>query len=101
MIRKEIDSVISIVSDVTEISSQEILSKSRQADIVDARCLCIKILHTMGYLPSRISKYFGLTEVAIRRSLNLFDDRVHYNKLFVRMWKDIQKQLEEKEKMTS
>lgn len=55
----------------------------------------------MGYLPTRISKYFGLTEVAIRRSLNLFDDRVQYNKLFVRMWKDIQKQLAEKEKMTS
>lgn len=39
--------VIGVVSEVTEISRNEILSKSREQEVVDARCLLIYILYRM------------------------------------------------------
>ena len=54
MVSDEINLILASVSSITEIPPEDILSKSKQSDIVDARYIVIKILYNKGYSISRI-----------------------------------------------
>ena len=45
MVSDEINLILASVSSITEIPPEDILSKSKQSDIVDARYIVIKILY--------------------------------------------------------
>lgn len=90
MMKEEMTKIISVTAKITEIDADLIRSGSRQADIVDARCIAIKILHNMGYSIAKIAHFFHKTEVSVRNSLSGFDDRATNNKLFIRIYKEIE-----------
>ena len=49
------DRVITLVTEESDIPKEAILSKSRTAEVVDARHLAIKLLHSKDIYPSRIA----------------------------------------------
>lgn len=90
MMKEEMTKVVSITARITEIDAGLILSGSRQADVVDARCIAMRVLHDLGYSTSKIAHFFHKTEVSVRNSLSGFDDRATNNKLFIRIYKEIE-----------
>ena len=72
--------VLDLVSAETEIPKETILSKSRTIDVVDARHLAIKLLHSKNIYPSRIAAIFGISPRSVRHVITAFDTRVQANK---------------------
>lgn len=70
------DRVITLVSEETDIPREAILSKSRTAEVVDARHLVIKLLHSKDIYPSRIAATFGMSPRSVRHVITAFDARV-------------------------
>lgn len=68
-------SIFQLVSEVTEIDSNIILSKSRTAEVVDARYLLVHLLHKQGFYLSSIAKIMGLSRRAVEKIFAGFEDR--------------------------
>lgn len=62
--------ILSIISDVTEISENDILSKSFKEDIVEARMLLIYFCHKEGLLPAKIAELSGLSHRCINKHIS-------------------------------
>ncbi len=72
--------VLDLVSQYTEIPQELILSKSRAAEVVDARHLAIKILHSKDIYPKRIAEIFKISPRSVRHIITTFDSRIQSNK---------------------
>lgn len=82
------------VATVTEIPQEDILSKKRQEEIVDARCLFIYILHKhYGISKKRISDALGCTPSNIFYHVNCFDAKESQNFLFKNQYQIILQKL--------
>ena len=86
-------SVIDLVADELEVSRELILSKSRTAEVVDARHLAIRLLHSKDIYPSRIASIFGLSPRSIHYIITTFDVRLQANKSLRNNYAKIAKQL--------
>lgn len=62
--------ILSIVSDVTEISENDILSKSFKEDIVEARMLLIHFCYKEGLLPAKIAELSGFSHRCINKYIS-------------------------------
>lgn len=85
--------VLDLVSVETEISQELILSKSRSMDIVDARHLAIKLLHSKDVYPKRIAEFFGITPRSVHYIITTFDARLQANKSLRNNYAKIAKQI--------
>lgn len=70
-----VDSVLELVSDELEITRASILSRSRDAETVDARHMAVRLLHAHGVYPSRIAEIFHLSPRNIHYVITSFDAR--------------------------
>ena len=61
---------LKIVSETTELSTAQILSASKQADIVDARTLIILMLDDVGLYPSQIATIMRMSSANVRYILH-------------------------------
>lgn len=86
--------VLCAVSEITEISTDEILSKNRSVDIVDARAIVVRALHFIGYYPKQIARLMGMTSANVRRILTQFADRKAMSKQLARNTNKIRKHIE-------
>lgn len=68
--------ILDSVASYTEIHQEYILSDNRTAEVVDARCILIKLLSEEGFYPSQISKYMDRTESSIRYVLASYSARI-------------------------
>lgn len=59
--------VLSSVSEVTELSSETILSKSHREDIAQARMLLVFFCYEKGLYPSQIAGFVGISRRQINR----------------------------------
>lgn len=79
-------SVIDLVADELEVSRELILSKSRTAEVVDARHLAIKLLHSKDIYPSRIAAIFRMSPRSVRHVITAFaaywDANIYFHYLF-------------------
>lgn len=75
MITQDYDRTLAIVSEVTEIDKEQILSSCRRMEYVEARVLFIKALSQQGYHYSVIAKKMGRAVSSIKALLDGFDDR--------------------------
>lgn len=57
---------LKIVSETTELSTAQIMSPSRQTDIVDARTLIILTLDDAGLYPEQIATIMRMTSANVR-----------------------------------
>lgn len=80
MKKKEIYTyIINVVAEECEVDATAIESKSKVAEVVDARYMLAKCLLNYGYYPSEVAKMMGITTRAIGYIVATFDDRIkHY-----------------------
>lgn len=80
------EEIISIVSELTEISREEMLSKSRRSDIIEARCLLIYALRSLGVKPYKIALLLGIPERSVYYSITSFSIRSDQDGSMLKTW---------------
>jgi hypothetical protein len=71
--------IINIVAEECEVDASAIESKSKVAEVVDARYMLAKCLLNYGYYPGEVARLMGMTPRAIGYIVATFDDRIkHY-----------------------
>lgn len=73
--------ILRIVSTETEISTSDILSNNKEAEVVDARYLLVHLLYEHGFYPSQIASHVRKTKRSINYILSNFSDRLQGGKM--------------------
>lgn len=87
--------VLELVAGELEVSRDSILSKSRRAEIVDARHMAISLLHANNVYPARIAEIFRLSPRNIHYVITSFDARLNSCRPLRRSWEAVRKRLRE------
>lgn len=74
------DHIIDIVAEELDVPKDSILSKTRKAEVVDARHMTAKLLHVHNVYPSRIAQIFGMSPRSIHYVITSFDARIQTNR---------------------
>lgn len=74
------DHVLDLVAEELDVTKESILSKSRKAEIVDARHMAAKLLHVHNVYPSRIAEIFGVSPRSVHYVITSFDARIQTNR---------------------
>lgn len=74
------DHILEIVAEELDVPKESILSKSRKAEIVDARHMAAKLLHACNVYPSRIAEIFGVSARTVQYVITSFDARIQTNR---------------------
>lgn len=74
------DHILEIVAEELDVPKESILSKSRKAEIVDARHMAAKLLHVCNVYPSRIAEIFGVSARTVQYVITSFDARIQTNR---------------------
>lgn len=72
--------ILGIVAEELDVPKDSILTKSRKAEIVDARHMVAKLLHARNIYPSRIAAIFGVSPRSIHYVITSFDARIQTNR---------------------
>ena len=72
--------VIKVVTELTDVTDQEILGKSRKENVVDARWMAIYFMRMLGYETKDISMLINHPERTINNATQLFLERVKYSR---------------------
>lgn len=83
--------ILRIVSKETEISKDDILSNSKEVEVVDARYLLVILLHDNGFYPSQIASHINKTKRSINYILSNFSDRLRGGKMLRIQYENIKK----------
>ncbi len=76
MEKKLIKSICEVVSEYTDVTIEEMRSKSRREDIVDARFMSIYIcFQKLGIATCVLCEYFAMTKQNISYAVTTFNDR--------------------------
>lgn len=70
--------VMSVVTDLTDLSENQILNGKRTMEVVDARWLCVRLMRDIGLYPFQIAELMAMTVRAVQYILNNFDDRMRF-----------------------
>jgi chromosomal replication initiation ATPase DnaA len=87
--------IIDIVAEELDVPKESILSKSRKAEIVDARHMAAKLLHARNIYPSRIAEFFGVLPRSIHYVITSFDARIQTNRMLRNSYAKLAKSLGE------
>lgn len=68
--------VIEVVTDLMDVSEKDILGKSREYEIVDARWMAICLMHEKGYTTKQIAVLMNHPIRTINHSINRFYARL-------------------------
>ena len=71
--------VIKVVTELTDVTEQDILGRSRREDIVDARWMVIHFMRMLGYDTKEISALTNHPERTVNNATQLFLDRVKHS----------------------
>lgn len=98
--RELFDKILAIVEEETEISREEILSKSKKEEVVDARALLVFVLHSLGFYPIQISLLSGICQRCINPYIANFKDRKDDRRILRLNYENVTKKLREIEEQT-
>lgn len=76
---EDFSKVIKVVTELTEVSEEAILGKSREAEVVDARWMVIHFLRVKGYRTNEIAKMINHPIRTINHATRTFLERVRYS----------------------
>lgn len=71
--------ILRIIEEETEIPRNDILSKKKQADIVEARCLFFYCLRKVGFYPAQIARMSHMSRQSVSFLLNTFNIKREYS----------------------
>lgn len=72
--------VLDLVAEELDVPKEQILSKSRMAEVVDARHTAVKLLHSKNVYPSKIAAVFDVSPRSIHYVITSFDARIQTNR---------------------
>lgn len=93
--------ILEIVAEELDVTKDSILSKSRKAEIVDARHMAAKLLHVRNIYPSRIAEIFGVSPRSIHYVITSFEARIQTNKALRNSYAKLAKALGENCEVTA
>lgn len=93
--------IIETVAEELDVPKESILSKSRKAEIVDARHMVAKPLHIRNVYPSRIAEIFGVSPRSIHYVITSFDARIQTNRALRNSYAKLAKRLGENCEVTA
>lgn len=70
---------VEVVGDLTGLTEKEIVGKRRMRELVDARCLVVRLMRDAGYYPSQIARVMGISTRWVQKVIETFDDRVRFS----------------------
>lgn len=71
--------VVDVVAAECDVEPRKIMGRHSDAETVDARWICVKLLRVMGYYPMRIAEMMGITPRYVQYILTDFEDRIEMN----------------------
>lgn len=87
--------MLEFAAEELDVPKNSILSKSRKAEIVDARHMAAKLLHVHNVYPSRIAEIFGVSPRSIHYVTTSFDARIQTNRALRNSYVKLTKRLGE------
>ena len=92
--------VMSVVTDLTDLTEDEILNGKRTMEVVDARWLCVRLMRDIGLYPFQIAGFMAMNVRTVQYILINFDDRMRFGdamlSIYLQMAKERLKNLNEK-----
>lgn len=88
--------ILEAVSRETEVSAAQILSSCKCTEVVDARCIYVKLLSELGFYPAQIAGYMHKTSASTRYLLGHYEERLNANKMIAIYAQNVRKQMENK-----
>lgn len=76
---EDFSKVMKVVTELTEVSEEAILGRSRDVDVVDARWLVICLMNEKGYLAKQIAPLINHPVRTVNHAINFFSERVRYS----------------------
>lgn len=70
---------VEVVADLTGLTEGEIIGKRRMRELVDARCLVVRLMRDAGYYPTQIAPIMHVTVRWVQKIIENFDDRARYS----------------------
>ena len=71
--------VMKVVTELMDVEDKDILGKSRESDVVDARWMVICLMRERGYSTKLIAPLICRPIRTINHALSAFEDRVKYS----------------------
>lgn len=68
--------VLEVVEALTGVTKEQIEGKCRVRDLVDARCMVIRLMRTAGYYPRQIAPTLGVSVRWVQKVLSDFEYRI-------------------------
>lgn len=76
---EDFSKVIKVVTELMEVTEQDILGKSRAQEVVDARWMVIALMREKGYSTKQIAPLLCHPVRTVNHALSGFSDRVKYS----------------------
>lgn len=76
---EDFSKVIKVVTELTDVTEEAILGKSREVEVVDARWMVICLMKEKGYQAKQIATLVNHPIRTINHAINAFSDRVKYS----------------------
>ena len=76
---EDFSKVIKVVTELTDVTEQDILGKSRVQEVVDARWMVIFLMKEKGYLTEEIAEMIHHPERTVNHAAQMFPDRAKYS----------------------
>lgn len=85
--------ILKIVSEVTEVPPETIVSRDKHEETVDARYLLVYLLYRHGLYPSAIARYTGLSVRTVNTITSAFTQRLENRRILAVNLEETQRQL--------
>lgn len=85
--------ILKIVSEVTEVPPETIVSKDKHEETVDARYLLVYLLYRHGLYPSAIARYTGLSVRTVNTVTSAFTQRLESRRMLAVNLEETQRKL--------
>ena len=85
--------ILKIVSEVTEVPPETIVSRDKHEETVDARYLLVYLLYRHGLYPSAIARYTGLSVRTVNTITSAFTQRLESRRMLAVNMEETQRQL--------
>ena len=80
---EEYENIIKAVASAADLTSAQVLSNRRFAEVKDARWIAVKVLHDTGVYPSRISAIMGMSVRHVNTILYQIEVKLSQNDRFL------------------
>lgn len=83
---KYYEAVMSVVTDLTDLTEDDILNGRRTMEVVDARWLCVRLMKDIGLYPYQIAEMMVMSVRAVQYIINNFDVRMKFGDAMLKIY---------------